>query len=123
MRYKKKFVFIGGFIPGPNNLKNIDSFLLLGLQHLVSLQKEGLRIWDGALQRELKSKVFLALLTADGPGMMHITGLVGYHGKHGCRLYCGLPGRREPQGKHCFPALLKPTNYDVEGCTHSDIDI
>ena len=42
MRYKKKFVFIGGFIPGPNNLKNIDSFLLLGLQHLVSLQKEGL---------------------------------------------------------------------------------
>ena len=95
LRYKKNFVFIGGFIPGPNNPKNVDSFLLPGLQHLVSLQKDGLRIWDGALERELRSRVFLALLTADGPGMMHITGLVGYHGKHGCRLYCGLAGRRE----------------------------
>ena len=77
MWYKKKFVFIGRFISGLNNLKNIDLFLLPGLQHLVSLQKEGLWIWDGMLQRELKSKVFLALLTTDGPGMMHITGLVG----------------------------------------------
>jgi hypothetical protein len=42
MRYKKKFMFIGSFIPGPNNLKNLNSFLLLGLQHLVSLQKEGI---------------------------------------------------------------------------------
>lgn len=30
-RYKKKCVFIGGFIPGPNNPKNTDSFLFLGL--------------------------------------------------------------------------------------------
>ena len=122
-RYKKKHVLIGGFIPGPNNPKNIDSFLFPGLQHLVGLQKEGLKIWDAALQREIHSNVFLALLTADGPGMMHITGLVGYHGKHGCRLYCGMQGRREPAGKHYFPALLKPQNYDVDGCMHEDIDI
>jgi hypothetical protein len=122
-RYKKKHVLIGGFIPGPNNPKNIDSFLLPGLQHLVALQKEGLRIWDAGLQRDIHSKIFLALLTADGPGMMHVTGFVGYHGKHGCRLYCGLQGRREPAGKHYFPALLKPTDYDVEGCAHEDIDI
>jgi hypothetical protein len=126
LRYKKSFVFIGGFIPGPNNPKNIDSFLLPGLQHLVSLhclQKEGLQIWDGTLECELQSKVFLALLTADRPGMMHITGFVGYHGKHGCHLYCGMPGRCEEHGKHYFPAILKPTNYSVEGCTHDDIDI
>ena len=123
LRYKKSFVFIGGFIPGPNNPKNIDSFLLPGLQHLVSLQKEGLQIWDGALKRKLRSKVFLTLLTADRPGMMHITGFVGYHGKHGCCLYCGMPGRREEHGKHYFPAILKPTNYSVEGCAHDDIDI
>jgi len=40
--YKKHRVFVGGFIPGPNNPKNIDSFLFPGLQHLVALQKEGL---------------------------------------------------------------------------------
>ena len=123
LHYKKSFMFISGFIPGPNNPKNIDSFLLPGLQHLVLLQKEGLQIWDGTLERELRSKVFLALLTADGPGMMHITGFVGYHGKHGCYLYCGLAGCREEHGKHYFPAILKPTNYNVKGCVHDDIDI
>jgi hypothetical protein len=122
-RYKKKHVFIGGFIPGPNNPKNIDSFLFPGLHHVRGLQREGLKIWDAALQREVHSNIFLALLTADGPGMMHITGLVGYHGKHGCRLYCGLPGRREPQGKQYFPALLKPSGYDIDGSSHEDIDI
>ncbi|KAH9174055.1 hypothetical protein EDB89DRAFT_1849371, partial [Lactarius sanguifluus] len=71
----------------------------------------------------MRSKIFLALLTADGPGMMHVTGLVGYHGKHGCRLYCGLPGRREPNGKHYFPALLKPNDYSIDGCAHADVDI
>ncbi len=40
--YKKKHVLIGGFISRPNNPKNLDSFLLPGLQHLVALQKEGL---------------------------------------------------------------------------------
>ena len=76
-----------------------------------------------ALQCEVDSKVFLALITADGPGMMHITGMVGYHGKHGCCLYCGMQGRRKQHGKHYFPALLKPLDYDVEDCTHDDIDM
>ena len=89
----------------------------------MALQKEGLRIWDAVLQHEIHSKLFLALLIANRPGMMHITRFVGYHGKHGCRLYCGLQGCCEPAGKHYFPALLKPRNYNVEGCMHKDIDI
>jgi Transposase family tnp2 len=113
LRYKKDHVFISGFIPGPNNPKNLDSFLFPGLQHLVALQREGLQIWDAVLQREMTSKVFLALITANGPGMMHVTGLVGYHGKHGCRLYCRMKGHREEHGKHYFPALLKPEDYNV----------
>jgi hypothetical protein len=116
-------VFIGGFIPRPNNLKNMDSFLFPGLQHLVALQKDWLKIWDAALQHKVQSKVFLAVVTADGPGMMHVTGMVGYHGKHRCRLYCGLSGWHKPQGKHYFPALLRPNDYDVAGCTHPDINI
>src|SRR5712672_1719367 len=55
--------------------------------------------------------------------MIVTTGLVGYHGKHGCRLYCGLSGRREPHRKHYFPALLKPFNYDVNGCLHGDVNV
>ncbi|KAG2746110.1 hypothetical protein P692DRAFT_20637784, partial [Suillus brevipes Sb2] len=45
-RYQKKYVLPGGFIPGPNNPKNVDSFIFPGMHHLSALQKEGLRIWN-----------------------------------------------------------------------------
>ncbi len=84
---------------------------------------EGLWLWDSALQHKVCSKVFLMLLTANGPGMMHMTGLVGYHGKHSCHLYCRLAGQCESHGKHYFPVLLKPTNYNIKGCMHNNVDI
>jgi hypothetical protein len=62
-------------------------------------------------------------MTADGPGMMHITGFVGYYGKHGCQLYCGHSGQHEHKGNHYFPVLLKPQDYDVKGSSHPDINI
>jgi len=46
LRYKKKYVLPGGFIPGPNKPKNLDSFVYTGLHHLSALQRDGLRVWD-----------------------------------------------------------------------------
>ena len=46
MCYKKKYILHGGFIRGLNNPKNLDSFMLPGLYHLTTIQKEGLQIWD-----------------------------------------------------------------------------
>lgn len=121
--YKKKHVFISGFIPGPNNLKNTDLFLFSGLQHLIGLQREKLKIWDTSLQCKVHFRVFLALLTTDEPGIMHVAGFTEYHGKHGCRLYCDMAEGHEAHGKQYFPAILKLLNYEVEGCMHADIDI
>ncbi|KAG1759570.1 hypothetical protein EV702DRAFT_940620, partial [Suillus placidus] len=57
--------------------------------------------------------------TADGPGMAFLTGLVGHHGKMGCRLYCGLPGRHKPGAPTYYPAMRQP-----RGTTdHPDIKI
>ena len=136
-RYKKKHVLPGAFIPGPNKPKNIDSFLfpglyfiysiqasilyLLGLYHLCALQKEGLSVWNPILKELFKDHPFLALVTADGPAMAYLNGLVGHHGAFGCRLYCPVKGRRKEGGTHYYPALLKPSNYTVEGCTHDTI--
>ncbi|KIK41507.1 hypothetical protein CY34DRAFT_12978 [Suillus luteus UH-Slu-Lm8-n1] len=36
------------------------------------------------------SHLFLALGTADGPGLTYLNGLIGHHSKNGCRLYCGV---------------------------------
>jgi hypothetical protein len=122
VRYKKKFVLPGTFIPGPNKPKNTESFFYPGFHHLSALQKEGLSIWDSSRNVSFKSHPFLALGTADGPGMVYLSGLVGHHGKSGCRLYCPLKGRHKPGGSHYYPALLKPVNYQVDGCDHDDVD-
>ncbi len=53
--------------------------------------------------------------------MAYLNGLVGHHGKYGCRLYCSVPGRHKPNGPHYYPALLKPVNYNMPGCDHEDI--
>ena len=120
VRYKKKHVLPGCMIPGPNKIKNVDSFLFRGLYHLAALQREGLQVWDASRDIVFESKPFFFLGTADGPAMAYLNGLVGHHGKCGCRLYCSITGRRKPGGPHYYPALLKP-HEGVDGSNHPDI--
>lgn len=123
VRYKKPFVLPAFTIPGPNAPRNMDSFLYRSLHHLSALQKDGLPIWDGSKGTNVISRPFFALGTADGPGLTHLNGLVGHMGKNGCRMYCGVLGRRKPRDSHYYPALLKPLPpYDVGGCNHPDPD-
>jgi hypothetical protein len=122
-RYRKKHVLVGGIIPGPRKPKIVDSFLFPGLHHLAALQREGLKMWNCATNTVDICHLFLGLATADGPGMTYLNGLVGHHGKNGCRLYCTLHGRHKIRGTHYYPALLKPDNYSIAGCDHPDYDI
>ena len=121
VRYKKKRVLPGTIIPCKP--KHSDSFIYPGLHHLVSIQKEGLKIWDAKQDVTFVSHLFLGLATVDGPGMTNLNGCVGHNGKHGCRVYCPITGRHKPGGSHYYPARLKPTGFDVEGCNHDDVDL
>jgi hypothetical protein len=123
IRYKKRYILPGAFIPGPNKPKNLESFLYPGLTHLSVLQKEGLKVWDAEQQTVFVCFPFLLLVTADGPAMAAINGLVGHHGRMGCRLYCGTVGRHKHGGTHYFPALSKPLDYVMNGCDHETIPI
>ena len=123
LRYKKKYVLPGGFIPGPNKPKNLDSFMYTGLHHLAALQKDGLRIWNCLTGRVYTSRPYFFLGTADGPGLAVLHGQVGHHSMFGCREYCGLQGRHKPGGLHYYPMLLKPLDYNLPGCNHGDGDV
>lgn len=123
LRYKKQHVVIGGIIPGPNKPGNVDSFLFPGFYHLSALMRDGLVVWDASKNRVFTTYPFLAFLTADGPGMTEINGLVGHSGARGCRLYCDMKGRHKPDVGHYYPACLKPHNFAVDGCSHDDIDL
>jgi hypothetical protein len=122
-RYKKKRVLPAGFMPGPHKPKNTDSFFYTGLYHVAAIQQEGLKIWDARKNTVFKSYIFVALATADGPGMACLNGCVGHSGKFGCRLYCPLSGRHKTGGTHYYPARQKPTGFTVEGCDHPDVDL
>ncbi len=121
LRYKKKYIIPGGFIPGPNNPKDTDSFLFPGLHHVAALQKEGLRIWKASLDEVVNSKLYFVFGCADGVGLTKLNGLCGHQAGSGCRKYCGMKGRRK--GKNYYAAHGKPSNYTVEGCDHGDVDI
>jgi hypothetical protein len=123
MRYKKRYILPGGFFPGPNKPKNSDSFLYPGLYHLSALQREGLRIWSCLSKLVFISKPFLALATADGPGMASLNGCVGHHGKRLCRIYCEMTGRRKSGSSTYYPARFVPDNYHVAGSDHPDIEL
>ncbi|KIK20230.1 hypothetical protein PISMIDRAFT_13124 [Pisolithus microcarpus 441] len=121
--YCKLHVRPGGFIPGPNKPKHLDSFLFPGLHHLSALQAEGLPIWNACMETHYLSNLYLLFTTADGPGLVYWSGMVGRSGKNGCRMYCGILSRRKTQGKHYYPALLKPHDCCISGSDHPDVDI
>ncbi|EKM84453.1 transposase 21 superfamily [Agaricus bisporus var. burnettii JB137-S8] len=123
IRYKKSFVIPGGFVPGPNHPKDIDSFLYPSLYHLSALQREGLQVWDASQNWFLNSILFLAFATADGPGSATMSGLVGHSGREGCRLKCSIPGRHREADPHYYPVLNKPNNYNVSNSLHDDISL
>ena len=70
-RYRKLHVLPGGFIPGPNKPKHLDSFLFPGMHHLAALQREGLQIWDASSDSSYTSYPYLLFTTADGPGLVY----------------------------------------------------
>ncbi|CDO71523.1 hypothetical protein BN946_scf184910.g22 [Trametes cinnabarina] len=121
LRYKKAHVLPGAIIRGPEKPKNIESFLFPGLYHLSALMKEGLPYWDAVDNKVYINHPFLAWVTADGPAMAYMNGLVGHHGARACRLWCAMRGRRKDGSPHYYPVLLKPYGYTVDGCNHTDV--
>ncbi|KAJ3553191.1 hypothetical protein NP233_g12702 [Leucocoprinus birnbaumii] len=110
-RYKKTHVLPGGFIPGPNKPKHLDSFLFPSLYHIAALQNEGLKIWDASMSQFRLARPVVYLATADAPGMVYLSGLVGHSGARGCRNYCEVKWRHKPNGSHYYPNLHLPDNY------------
>ena len=98
--YKKKHIMSATFISGPKKTKNSDSYIFPSLHHLAALQKEGFHIWDASSDSLFTSYPFLALVAVYGPGIVYLNGLVGYHSKNCCQLYCGVTDHHKPGGSH-----------------------
>ena len=119
--YKKRLVIPAGFILGPEKMKDSDSFLFPVLYHILALQTEGMRIWDSSAQMHIPRSTPFIFVTANGPVMAMISGMVRHSGKFGCCLYYGLPGCLRERDGHYYSVLLKPDAYIITGCDHDDV--
>ena len=59
--YKKIHVIPSAFIPGPNNPKNMESFLFPGFHHISAIQKAGFKVWDASDNLVKDSIIFFLL--------------------------------------------------------------
>ncbi|TFK59283.1 hypothetical protein BDN72DRAFT_780950 [Pluteus cervinus] len=123
LRYKKKYVLPGGFVPGPETPGITESFLIPSFRHVSALQKEGLQVWNGLKRKLCKAKIFVACAGADTVGLPTLDGRVGHSGRYSCRIYCGFPGRHKPGVGVYYPVALKPNNSTVQNSDHPDLDI
>ena len=126
-RYKKKRVLPAIIVPGPNKLKNPDSFLFRTFHHVSAIQREnnglGIRAWDALKEEVINSRVVVLLNTADAVALTELDGRVGHHGAQGCRLGCSMKGRHKPSSGHYYAVHLRPNGYTIAGCDHPDVDI
>src|ERR1700687_4813121 len=95
-----------GLFQGLQNQKKLDSLIFPGLYHLAAIQKEGLKIWDASSDEVFTSDPFLALATADRPGMASLNGFVGHQGKVHCHLHCMIKGHHKRGTPQYYPAHL-----------------
>lgn len=123
MRYKKKNIMIGGIIPGPEQPKNLNSFVYMEIHHVAALMKEGLIVWDTKKDETIVKNLYIALLTTDGPGMVELNGSVGHKEVQGCRLHCDQPGRLKPGSTHYYSACQLPADYTIDGSDHADVQL
>ncbi|KAG0701436.1 hypothetical protein DFH29DRAFT_990075 [Suillus ampliporus] len=106
-----------------HKIHNINSFLFVGMHHLAAIQNEGLTIWDASRDITFISNIHLLFTTTDGPGLVYWDGMVGHSGRNGCRMYCGVLGRRKTCSTQYYPVLLKPLDRCTHGSDHTSINV
>ncbi|KAH9050836.1 hypothetical protein EDB87DRAFT_1696226 [Lactarius vividus] len=91
------------------------------LQHIASLQREGLQVYDASENTIIRSYPLVVFGTADSPASAVMSGTVGHSGRYGCWLVCDMPSRRCTGDGHYYPVMNLPDGYGVEGCLHPDV--
>lgn len=104
IRYKRKNVLVAGFVPGPKNPKNLDSFLTPLVEEFEILTDGIEGVWDAGAEGTAKNKTFkmrayLVLVTTDMVARAKILHLMGMHSSCYCE-YCQINGLQYG-GMHC----------------------
>lgn len=119
IRFKRKNVLIVGLIPGPDNPKDVDSFLTPLVGEFEMLSGPGIpNAWDAASNSRFRTgkdskftlRAHIVLVTTDMPARTKILHMMGMHSISYCE-YCQIRGLSYG-GMHC--PHKPPTNFPDE---------
>lgn len=99
MRYKRRNVLVVGFVPGPHNPTEHDSFLIPMVEEFEFLSNTGAKAWDVATQEEFRLKAHLVLFATDMPARVKLLRSMGFVSSSYCE-YCQIRGL-QTCGLHC----------------------
>jgi len=79
-----------GFTPGPNNPKDLDSFLWPLVEEMLQLQEGIKMVWNAGMEEYFTLHAYITIVTADMPGREK---LMRMKGKYSSRYISHLLGR------------------------------
>jgi hypothetical protein len=85
-RYKRRNIFVVGFVPGPNNPKDMDSFIWPLVNEFLKLET-GIDTWNGYREHDFQLCAYITIVTGDMPGRAKLQGFRGSRAQRYCP-YC-----------------------------------
>jgi Transposase family tnp2 len=115
-RVKKHNIFLCGIIPGPNNPKDIHSFLRVMVDELKELAIGIEDVYDAFTKTQFTLRAHLVLVSGDLPAIAKVMGISGHNSYHYCR-FCTLQGVHHG---HIYCPLRAPDGYAPEHAFNHD---
>lgn len=91
IRFKRRNVLVAGFVPGPNNPKEDDSFLRPLIDEFQYLSRIGVKTWDEAEHEHFRAKAHLVMFSTDMPARKKLLRTMGIASSSYCE-YCTIRG-------------------------------
>jgi hypothetical protein len=120
-RFKRENIVVVGFIPGPNNPTNMDSFLYPLVEEFLRLER-GVEAWNGYREKSFTLRAHIAIVTGDMPGRAKLQGFKGSRASRYCS-YCYAEAVSKGRATYC-PFHMPETTQSASSTTdRTDYDI
>lgn len=90
-RYKRRNILVVGFVPGPDNPKDMDSFLAPLVKEFMALEEGIEGVWNGWRKTAFTLRAYICIVSGDMPARATLQGFKGNRALRHCP-YCYQPG-------------------------------
>jgi hypothetical protein len=123
-RFKRQNVLVVGFVPGPNNPKNLDSFMYPLIEEFLALEP-GIKAWNGYRQKAFILHAHIAVVTGDMPGRSKLQAFKGSRALRYCP-YCYVKAVHSGRTTYCpfhMPRDAPPSSDAAERADYNIVDL